>query len=366
MKFLKHISSTPIKFAAIGPVLLCLLMARTIAAADVLDNDPNLVLHFDFESQPTNGVVLDTSGYGNDGYQFNQTNLLAYTNGVFGGTAAQFSYVGVMLNDPPQVYPFSQYIAVTNLRGFAYLTNGTISFFAQFAPNTNNGIYMLDSGYNVLYQGAQASNSWTLGRNYQHNLSFWVFPGSGGYNTIVSWPNDAPSADYSTARMHLYTVTLDCVSNTAVAYYDGSPYKTNAIGVPWLRIFGSKALPWLCIGAMAHAGTPQWGDDPYPNTAFFAGQLDDLRIYNRTLSAAEVKALYQNARTVIAQMTAPQVLQISWFGQSNVSYQVESCADLSGTIWSPLGTPVLSSGKADSVSNALDSGIGFYRVRPVP
>lgn len=346
--------------------VVCLLMMRSSAVADVLDNDPNLVLHYNFESQPTNGVVVDTSGYGNNGYQYNQTNLLAYTNGVFGGTAAQFSYVGVMLNDPPQVYPFSQYIAVTNLNGFGYLTNGTISFFAQFAPNTNNGIYMLDSGYDVRYQGAQASNSWTLGRNYQHNLSFWVYPSAGSYTTLVSWPNDAPSSDYSTTRMHLYTVTLDCVSNSAVAYYDGAPYMTNTIVVPWLRIFGSKTLPWMCIGAMAHAGTPQWGDDKYPNAAFFAGQLDDLRIYNRTLSAAEVKMLYQNARTVTAQMIDSQSLQISWFGQSNVSYQVESCADLSTALWSAVGNPILSSGKADSISNAFGNGLGFYRVRPVP
>jgi len=69
---------------------------------------------------------------------------------------------------------------------------------------------------------------------------------------------------------------------------------TNTIDLPWLRVNGSATLPWLCIGAMAHIGhigTPFLADDKYPNSAYFVGRMDDVRIYNRTLSPSEVQAL---------------------------------------------------------------------------
>ena len=42
---------------------------------------------------------------------------------------------------------------------------------------------------------------------------------------------------------------------------------------------------------MSHDGTPQWGDDAYPNDGFMIGKLDDIRIYNRTLGPTAVKDL---------------------------------------------------------------------------
>jgi len=126
-------------------------------------NDSSLVRHFDFEIL-SDKVISDASGYGNNGWQYNATNLLSPTLGVFGTKAVKFSYVGFVSNDFPRVYPFSQYIAVvTNLAGFAYLTNGTISLWSQFATNNDRGMYLLDNGYRVLFAPA-ASNSWTLGR----------------------------------------------------------------------------------------------------------------------------------------------------------------------------------------------------------
>src|SRR5260370_5941223 len=77
------------------------LQAQTPGPADT-----NLVLRFDFEQSSPDGRVPDLSGKGNDGWQFNQTNLLSYTNGVFGSTAAQFTYVGFLSNDLPNIYHF--------------------------------------------------------------------------------------------------------------------------------------------------------------------------------------------------------------------------------------------------------------------
>ena len=258
----------------------------TVTSSVGSPTDSSLKLHLDFDEDFSSGQVLDTSGNGNDGWQFNPTNRITPTPGVLGGTAAQFSSPGT-------------YLAVTNLEGFAYLTNGTISLWAKFAPNGDLTMRLLDNGYVPAYAGnpAAASNSWALCRDYTPNLTFLVYPPGGARQQVVTWPDDTDRQTLSTAGFHLYSVTVDCPSNRVIAYYDGNPWMTNSINLPWIRIYGCAGQPWLCIGAASSDGTPQWGDDAYPDSGFFAGSLDDLRIYNRTLPAADVKALYTGRPT---------------------------------------------------------------------
>jgi hypothetical protein len=92
-------------------------------------------------------------------------------------------------------------------------------------------------------------------------------------------------------------VVWNAASNTIVAYQNGQPISTNALGSPWLRVSGSPVTPWLSVGAMQHNGTPQWGDDKYPNAGFLKGALDDIRIYNRALSSAEVGNTYFGSKS---------------------------------------------------------------------
>jgi hypothetical protein len=334
------------------------------------NQDPSLKLHFDFDENFSSGEVLDMSGNGNNGWQFNPTNWITATNGVFGSTAAQFTYVGVTTNDWPNVYPLSQYIGVTNLNGFEYLTNGTISLWAQYdGGNSNNAIFLLDNGYSAIYAGSpsMASNSWSLLRDDFHNyLSFYVYPASGGTVTVSQWPDDTTTGGITT-NFNLYTVTIDCSNNVAIAYWNGQPYQTNAIGVPWLHVYGCPSSRWLCIGASSHNGTPQWGDDNYPNDGFMSGKMDDIRIYNRTLSATEVQALYVGstfARNLAIQPIGSQSVQVDWASLSNVRYQVETESALDLNAWTPLGSVISGTGGTNSITDSiLGQPTGFYRVR---
>ncbi len=362
------------------PRILCgLLLSLAFncqAQSQITDLDPSLKLHFDFDEDFSDGRVVDVSGNGNDGWQFNSTNWITATNGVFGSAAAQFTYVGFMSNDAPHVYPLSQYIGVTNLTGISILTNGTISFWARFDSNVDTAILLLDSGYNAIYAGSPslASNSWTLGRDFAPNLSFWVYPGGGGGEQWVSWPDDTIGRDnLGTTQFHLYTLAFNCPSRWAIAYYDGQPYQTNMVWVPWIRVYGCPSIQWLCVGAMAHDGTPFWGDDKYPNAGYFAGKLDDLRIYNRPLSAGEVQALYQGAgsraqcRHVTAQPGGSNSMLLSWDTLSNTFYQVEYLSNLAAGNWSRLGPAVLGDGGTNRMVDSIQGQfMRFYRVLPLP
>jgi len=343
--------------------------------------DPNLRLCFDFDEDFSVGKVQDVSGSGNDGYQFNPTNWITATNGVFGSTGAHFVRVGVMTNDPPRVYGLSQYIGVTNLDGFEYLTNGTISVWARFDA-TNNGhgaTFLLDCGYTALYSWSpsEASNSWTIGKGpYQNYLNFWVYPylPNGGSWTLVSWPDDTVGGDNeSTTSFHLYTVTFDCVRNEVIAYHDGRPCMTNTINLPWLRVYGVTQQHWLCVGAMSHDGTPEWDDDRYPNSGYFFGVMDDVRIYDRVLPPGDVEAVYLGYGSkagdlgLTARNLGASSLELSFQSLTNVFYQVDYRLNTAAGSWLPLGSPMAGTGAKMTVVEPMTNGpASFYRIHPLP
>jgi hypothetical protein len=337
--------------------------------------DPSLKLHLDFDESFSGARVLDVSGNGNDGWQFNPTNWITATNGVFGSTAAQFTYTGYISNCLTTPRQFSQYIALTNLNGFAVLTNGTISLWAKFDANGDIVMQLLDNGYSpgYTYDPSLATNSWSLGRVYTTYLCFMVYSPFGG-QILVTWPDDVVrpggfTPDLSTTSFHLYTVTIDCPNNRVVAYHDGQLYMTGTIGVPWIRIYGCYSQRWLCVGAASHDGSPQWGDDCYPNDGFFAGKMDDLRIYNRTLSALEVQQLYQGSTYAqsLRIQKASQSVQLCWPTSSNATYQVEYQSELLSTPWTSLGLPIAGDGQSNCFSDSTPGVTSrFYRVRVLP
>ena len=342
--------------------------------------DPSLKLHFDFDENFANGRVVDVSSNGSDGVQFDSTNWITASNGVFGSTAAQFTYVGLIYTDPPRVHPYSQYISVTNVNAFYYLTNGTMSVWAKIDTNSDNSMYLLSAGYPAMYAWDQnaATNSWTWNRDSASYFSFITYPDGIYKRDVLSWPDDTIQPGgytpiLATTNFHMYSVTIDCPNNECIAYYDGEPYMTNTIDQPWIRVYGTINDPWLCVGAMGHDGTPEWGDDAYPNAGFFVGQMDDLRIYNRTLAASEIQALYLGFGSkawnppLRINNTGSQSVQVSFQSMSNVSYAVDYRPALNAGAWSPLMSPIPGNGGTNSVVDSVTGQTSrFYRVHPLP
>jgi hypothetical protein len=342
-------------------------------------SDPSLKLHFDFDEDFSSGEVIDVSSNGNNGLQFNPTNWISATNGVFGSQAAQFTYVGTSTEG----YGVSQYIGITNLHGIYLLTNATVSVWARFDTNADTFMFLLDCGYAVTnaYSPAQASNSWSFGRYYSTYLQFVTFPADGSRQVAVRWPDDTiqPTGydvNLATTNFHLYTITIDCPNKVAVAYYDGNPYMTNLINLPWLRVYGTSSTyseNWLCVGAASNDGTPQWNAGDPPHSGYFVGRMDDIRIYNRTLAAGEVENIYLGLDSkaacshLTAKLTGAQSVQVSFQGLSNVLYQVEYRSSVNSGTWLPWGAPILSNGGTNTITDSMVGQAGrFYCVHPLP
>jgi hypothetical protein len=104
----------------------------------------------------------------------------------------------------------------------------------------------------------------------------------------------------------------------------------------------------------------------------FAGDVDDLRLYNRALTSAEVADLYiagntpPAARLLDSQLLQGGILRILLQGEPLVSYHLERSASLgAAAMWETVpGTEVL----AESAEVTLQTGTstspaGFFRVR---
>jgi hypothetical protein len=241
-------------------------------------------LYVPFDNDFTNsGVILDVSGYGNHALRYSLTNWPSPTTGPDGSSAAWFHRVGSFEGG-------GDYAGVpwTTNSPFYRLTNGTLLVWAYYTSNSYHVSTIIDgsSYYNFL-------GSWSLGRVYSSDSRFTVYDRNGNGFYAVGYPDSAPTGD--TGGWHYYGVTWDGAS--FFGYFDGVPISTNSqSGFPALILGGDPWAHWIAIGCLTHDGTPQIDGDGYPNNGYFGGGIDDLRIYNRALNAAEIAALYNRRK----------------------------------------------------------------------
>ena len=149
--------------------------------------------------------------------------------------------------------------------------------------------------------------SWRLGRTYSPTTEFYLVDGTGKERPLIVFPDFSTEGDPrlpgTTGDWHHYAVTFD--GATFRGYYDGKPLGTDtggSLGAPIgtattegldgfsgsLKLGGS----YLCIGCWNFGSSPEfYDDDHHPNNAWVSGGIDDVRIYNRVLSPAEIARL---------------------------------------------------------------------------
>jgi len=112
------------------------------------------------------------------------------------------------------------------------------------------------------------------------------------------------------------------------------------------------------IGAKVHAGLGR----------FFHGGLDEVSLYGRALAQGEIRRL-ATLRPRVGVRTTPGQVEVTWWSQSNRTYEVTASPDLSAGSWSVLGASVVATGSPSVVVDVLP-GPGtqrFYRVStPLP
>jgi hypothetical protein len=256
-----------------------------------------------------NPVEHDITGYNSDmlywGFTSTPTNWptrILYTNNIGG-----FNYAAQFVNYTNHIpaynnFTINQFGGITNISAFSNLTAITVCVWAKHADDVgetrNNVATFIDTCEGSPGPGV----TWSLGRNSAYQTSFDIFTNQ-DYNTCCTMHLNFPDND--STDWHFYVGTFSTTNQMMNIYLDGTncdnrnftgycPWATNImVGVP----SSSGSYPgkngWISIGCRTHVGSPQLDDgDQFPNNGWMDGQLADLRVYNRELSAGEVLAIY--------------------------------------------------------------------------
>ncbi len=221
---------------------------RTAPPAEAPATDPgtgNLVAHYKMEND-----VRDASGHGYDG--------TALTGASF--EQGQLGYGRSLVLDGMSGYadlPVGPLIQS--------LSSATFSVWTDYAGSGGAWQRVFDFGsstdvYLFLTQ-----------RNGSADMRFAITTGSSGAESVVDASTALP------AGWHHVAVAIDGAAREMQLYLDGALVDSGPTDTLPLEL-GNTTQNWI--------GRSQYADDPY-----FNGSVDDFRIYNRTLSGAEVRYL---------------------------------------------------------------------------
>ena len=153
-----------------------------------------------------------------------------------------------------------------------------------------------------------------------------------------------------------YAATYD--HNAVKLYLNGVPLKTNVIGAATVAHSTSSF----------RIGMDDNGNCPFP------GSLDDVRVYNRALTAAEITGLCAGPNPPVNQPVLKHVtlgdgkLTFEWDTISNQTYHVECATNLANPSWQrvgwqPSGDLIIATNTATVISYPVGGEVQrFYRV----
>ena len=224
-------------------------------------NPPNLqgglVSHWTFDGPTISGTtVKDVSGSGNNGTMVNSPTPVA---GVLGQA---LSFNGT-----------SQYVTTMQPEGFP----GAVSLTAWFKTTTS---YTGTSWATLVGSASGAANNLEIaignaGSGIGADNGAFVFAGSSSY----AWANYGVTA-VNDGKWHLLVGERNSSGNMLISV-DGGAF---VVGSNNTQPVSNDVF---YVGAKNNSGTTM---------QYFNGSIDDVRIYNRALSAAEVKQLYNLGR----------------------------------------------------------------------
>ena len=260
-----------------------------------------LKLHLNFNSDDfsaagtsvagiTQRYFADLSGQGNrancqvdftkNGIQFNQCPLA--TTGPDGSRAAQFSG-NTCRRD-------SDYLAIAKSASISDLTSGTIALWSTDANTLYHNDQIIDAF------GQMQPNTWQIGEDGANYKVFTVNDDLGLETDLLSFPGETRPVN----SWNHYAVTWG--GSTVRGYWNGVLFQE----MPMKRTSKFTIGNYLALSALMHGSNrnisdagnciEQYGgtagqDYVFPNAGFMEGKIDDVRIYDRKLSDAEIRDL---------------------------------------------------------------------------
>ena len=189
-------------------------------------------------------------------------------------------------------------------------------------------------------------------------------PGQGGVSPSI-WINFISPPTYypGTIEFYYYSSGVPPLLSPVVAQWDSNAWchvavSSDASGDRCLYINGA------CVSS--YSGQPFGQSNPYfyiganasYNSAFFLGDIDDVRVYNRALSSQEIEQLY--AGTVSTQPTVQYNPIVS-----GRAYTPQFTTDLVHSVWQPLQgfTGPLTNGNSVTITDTnTPPPAKFYRI----
>jgi prepilin-type N-terminal cleavage/methylation domain-containing protein len=197
-----------------------------------------------------NDTLVDTGGLGNNGVYEGGIGALDYIDGVM-GRALNFN--GLTARER------------ANFGAFTIGSKGTYSLWIRGVKKAGD-----QRSENIYPLGIQGNHS-LLGPNGGTAGRFGLITRRGGVNYYYDWGNQ----NLYDGRWHMYTVSWD--ETNVRAYLDGVQ-----IGAP--KPHGGN----IFIGSAALKAGAGWSDTYGTHT----GDLDDIRVYARTLTSSSINRLY--------------------------------------------------------------------------
>lgn len=266
--------------------------------------DPSLLLHLSFDQDFSNGLVFDESGNGNHGRRYDVNYWPKPVASLNGSGAGLFeSYPG----DAQFPLGRGDYVSITSVPQLDKLTNGTVMIWAHYQTNSYHNASLFDAGYYTV------PGSWSIGRFSRMQTALLLTRNDRSQIKEFMFP-DFVGTNGDTGDWHHYGFTFD--GQTIRGYFDGKEF-ANVPQAPYPEL--TSAGPFIAIACRHHLGTPEWGDDPYPNNGWLVGKIDDARIYSRALSKEEVQRIYMAFDTrvpgppdLIVRAAASSIVELSW------------------------------------------------------
>ncbi len=232
-----------------------------------------------------------------------------------GGTLASVFEKGSRLGLEPLDYGDNR------LAGYWTFEEGSSSIAYDYSGTNATGSWSGTPTGTAGYYSAGKIGSWAGafdGSSTDLNLPISLFTTNGGSYTIALWAN--PSALGTRAVVGLGNIiTVGLTSNNpSASYWDGSNSyalsgAASAGAGQWIHlayVINANAGSSLYVNGALASSTGSYGAGPAMSIAggyrligsrttvndFFSGQIDDVRIYNRALTAAEIQALYNGGK----------------------------------------------------------------------